>query len=181
MVPLTDVQGRVIGFTARLLTDEHDAPKYINTPATVLYDKSRHVFGLHKAKTMIRKEKFAVLVEGNMDVIASHQVGVRQVVAVAGTALTEHQLKALSRFTGDIRLSFDADRAGVAATERAIPIASKVGVSLSIIDIPTGKDPDELIRQDAELWRSTLATNRYALDWLMDRYSKQLDITSAQG
>jgi DNA primase len=181
MVPLADAQGRVIGFTARLLADDPNAPKYINTPATVLYDKSRHVFGLHLAKEAIRKEKFVVLTEGNLDVIASHQAGVRQVVAVAGTALTEQQLKALSRFTGDIRLSFDADRAGVAATERAIPIASKVGVSLSIIDIPSGKDPDELIRQDPALWRQAIVKHRYALDWLMDRYAKLLDITSAQG
>ncbi len=146
-------QGRVIGFTARLLDDDPNAPKYINTPQTVLYDKSRHVYGLHLAKEAIRKNKFAVLVEGNLDVIASHQAGVRQVVATAGTALTEPHLKALSRFTGDIRLSFDADKAGVAATERAIPIASRVKVSLSIIDIPSGKDPDELITQDPKLWQ----------------------------
>jgi DNA primase len=181
MVPLSDVQGRVIGFTARLLEDESNAPKYINTPATVLYDKSRHVFGLHLAKAAIRKEKFAVLAEGNLDVIASHQAGVAQAVAVAGTALTEQQLKALSRFTSDIRLSFDADRAGVAATERAIPIASKVGVSLSMIDIPSGKDPDELIRQDPALWKEAITQHQYALDWLMERYGRLLDLSSAQG
>ena len=181
MIPLADAQGRVIGFTARLLIDDQRAPKYVNTPSTVLYDKSRHVFGLHMAKNAIRKEKFAVLCEGNLDVIASHQAGVRQVVAVAGTALTEYQLKALGRFTADIRLSFDADRAGVAATERAIPIASKVGVSLSIIDIPSGKDPDELIRQNPQLWQEAVTNRQYALDWLMDRYGRLLDLTSAQG
>src|SRR6185295_3711491 len=100
---------------------------------TPLYDKSRHVFGLHLAKEAIRKSKYAVVAEGNLDVIASHQAGVRQVVATAGTALTEQHLKALSRFTPDIRLSFDADTAGLNATERSIPIASKVGVSLSVI------------------------------------------------
>lgn len=181
MVPLADPQGRVIGFTARLLADDPKAPKYINTPQTVLYDKSRHVFGLHLAKESIRKNKFAVLVEGNLDVIASHQAGVGQTVAVAGTALTEYQLKALGRFTGDIRLSFDADRAGLAATERAIPIASKTGVSLSIIDIPSGKDPDELIRRDPNLWHQAITQHKYALDWLMDRYKTLLDITTAQG
>jgi DNA primase len=181
MIPLQDPQGKVIGFTARLLEDNKDAPKYINTPQTVLYDKSRHVYGLNHAKESIRKSKFVVLVEGNLDVIASHQAGVKQVVATAGTALTEPNLKALSRFTGDIRLSFDADRAGIAATERAIPIASKVGVSLSIIDIPSGKDPDELIKQDPKLWVTALDGNKYALDWLIDRYEKLLDITSAQG
>jgi DNA primase len=181
MVPLQDPQGRVIGFTARLLDDDPNAPKYINTPQTVLYDKSRHVYGLHLAKESIRKSQFAVLVEGNLDVIASHQAGVRQVVATAGTALTEPNLKALSRFTGDIRLSFDADKAGIAATERAIPIASRVKVSLSIIDIPSGKDPDELIRQDPKLWEQAIGKNQYALDWLMARYKKLLDIDSAQG
>lgn len=181
MIPLQDPQGRIIGFTARLLKDDADAPKYINTPQTVLYDKSRHVYGLHLAKDAIRRTKYVVLVEGNLDVIASHQAGIRQVVATAGTALTEQNLKALSRFTGDIRLSFDADKAGVAATERAIPIASKVGVSLSIITIPSGKDPDELIKQSAVTWTEVIEKPQYALDWLIGRYQTLLDIKSAQG
>lgn len=181
MVPLCDAQGKVIGFTSRILIDDPNAPKYINTPQTVLYDKSRHVFGLHLAKEAIRKNKFAVVVEGNLDVIASHQAGVHQTVAVAGTALTEYHLKILSRFTADIRLCFDADKAGIAATERAIPLASKVGVSLSIIDIPSGKDPDELVRQNPALWQETISNNHYALDWLMGRYQKLLDVTSAVG
>jgi DNA primase len=181
MIPLQDPQGRVIGFTARQLDDDPNAPKYINTPQTVLYDKSRHIYGLHLAKEAIRKSKVAVLVEGNLDVIASHQAGVKQVVATAGTALTEPHLKALSRFTGDIRLAFDADKAGVAATERAIPIASRVKVSLSIIDIPSGKDPDELIKQDPKLWEAAIDKHQYALDWLMARYQKLLNTDSAQG
>jgi DNA primase len=181
MIPLHDPQGRVIGFTARLLEDAKDAPKYINTPQTLLYDKSRHVYGLHLAKEGIRKSNYAVLTEGNLDVIQSHQAGVRQVVATAGTAMTEYHLKALSKFTGDIRLSFDADKAGIAATERAIPIASKVGVSLSMITIPTGKDPDELIKQDANIWREVIEKNQYALDWLIERYRGQLDLSSAEG
>jgi DNA primase len=181
MIPLQDPQGRLIGFTARLLEDDPNAPKYINTPQTVLYDKSRHIYGMHLAKESIRKSKFVVMVEGNLDVIASHQAGVRQVVATAGTALTESHLKALSRFTGDIRLAFDADKAGVAATERAIPIASKVKVSLSMIDIPSGKDPDDLIRKDPKLWEAAITKHQYALDWLMARYRKELDLDSAQG
>jgi DNA primase len=182
MIPLQDPQSRIIGFTARLLDDDDPhAPKYINTPQTVLYDKSRHVYGLHLAKESIRKSKFVVLVEGNLDVIASHQAGLRQVVATAGTALTEPHLKALSRFTGDIRLCFDADKAGQGATERAIPIASRVKVSLSIIDIPPGEDPDDLIRRDPERWRQAVDQPQYALDWLMVRYKRLLDIDSAQG
>ncbi len=181
MIPLQDPQGRIIGFTARLLQDDPDAPKYINTPQTLLYDKSRHVYGLHLAKESIRKTKYVVVSEGNLDVIMSHQAGVRQVVATAGTALTDQHLKALGRFTGDIRLSFDADKAGLNATERAIPIASKVGVSLSIITIPNGKDPDELIKKDPKKWQEIIEKPQYALDWLMERYEKELDVTSAQG
>lgn len=181
MIPLCDPQGRVIGFTARLLEDDPNAPKYINTPQTPLYDKSRHVYGLHLAKEAIRKQQYVVVSEGNLDVIASHQAGVRQVVATAGTALTEQHLKALSRFTQDIRLCFDADKAGLNATERAIPIASKVGVNLSIVTIPSGKDPDELIKQDKSVWEEIITRPQPALDWLMDRYKAQLDLSSAPG
>ncbi len=181
MVPLCDPSGRVVGFTARILVDDPNAPKYINTPATPLYDKSRHVFGLHLAKESIRKSGFVVLAEGQLDVIQSHQAGVRQVVATAGTALTEPHLKALSRLTGDIRLSFDADRAGLSATERAIPIAAKVGVQLSIITIPSGKDPDELIKQNVKIWEEIITKPRYAVDWLIDRYAATLDLSTVQG
>ena len=183
MIPLQDPQGKVIGFTARLLDGEADSqsPKYINTPSSALYDKSRHIYGLHLAKESIRKTKFVVIVEGNLDVISSHQAGVNQVVATAGTALTEPNLKTLSRLTGDIRLCFDADSAGAAAAERAIPIASRVKVSLSIIDLPSGKDPDELIRKDPDLWKKAIASNQYALDWLMTRYQSLLDLNSAPG
>ena len=99
MLPLSDAQGTVIGFTARLLTDEPESPKYINTPQTITYDKSRHVYGLHLAKESIRKQKIVVVVEGNMDVIGSHQAGVTNVVATAGTAMTDMHLRQLKRFT----------------------------------------------------------------------------------
>jgi len=181
MIPLMDPQGRVIGFTARLLHDDPNAPKYINTPQTILYDKSRHVFGLHLAKEAIRKNDFAVVVEGNMDVVASHQAGVTQTVATAGTAITEQHLKALGRFTYDVRLAFDQDDAGIAATERAIPLAAKVGVTLSIIDIEGAKDPDELIQKNPKDWEKAVTKHKYALDWLIEQYQKRLDITSAVG
>jgi DNA primase len=182
MIPLQDPQGRVVGFTARLLDDEPDAPKYINTPQTLLYDKGRHIYGLHLAKEAIRKNKYSVLVEGNLDVIAAHQADTPQVVATAGTALTEMQLKALGKFSGDVRLCFDQDRAGQQAAERAIPIASKVGVSLSMLTLPgDAKDPDELIRHDAKTWQTTLDKPEYALDWLIGRYQKELDLSTAQG
>lgn len=181
-IPLADSRGQVIGFTARLLRDSPDAPKYINTPQTLVYDKSRHIFGLHLAKESIRKQGFVVVVEGNLDVIASHQAGVRNVVASAGTAMTEPHLRLLKRFTGDIRLCFDADRAGLDATIRSIPLAQKTGVDLSIINLKDAKDNDELIKKKGvAAWRKAIEERKYAPDWVIDQYRQTLDLTSAQG
>lgn len=181
MIPLLDPQGRPVGFTARQLTEDKNAPKYINTPSTVLYDKSRQVFGLSLAKDAIRKSGFVVVVEGNLDVVASHQAGIKQVVASAGTALTSYHLKSLQRFTGDIRLCFDDDRAGQDAAERAIPLAQSLGVDLSIVSIPSGKDPDELIKQDPKIWLNVIEQQQYMIDWLIDRIAHTVDLSSAQG
>lgn len=180
-VGLADASGQTIGFTARLIDKDAVGPKYINTPQTLVYDKGRHVFGLHLAKEAIRSNDFAVVVEGNMDVISSHQVGVRQVVATAGTALTEFHLKALSRLTHNIRLSFDGDRAGIAATERAIPIAQTVGVELSVISYEDAKDPDELIKKDPKLWEQAINNSKPALEWLIDQYAARVDVSTAAG
>ncbi|HEU0266160.1 MAG TPA: DNA primase [Candidatus Saccharimonadaceae bacterium] len=183
MVPLMDQSGQVIGFTGRIIRDIEGAPKYLNTPQTLLYDKSRHVFGLSQAKATIRSSDQAVIVEGNLDVVTSHQFGVKEVVATAGTALTEHHLRALSRLTGNIRLAFDADKAGLAATERAISIASELGVRLTIVSVPAAiaKDPDELIRHDVKEWQRVIAAAEPAVDWLFQQYSAREDISSAAG
>lgn len=182
MVPLMDGQGQVIGFTARLIEDNPKAPKYINTPQTLLYDKGRHVFGLHLAKEAIRQHDYAVIVEGNLDVVSSHQAGVKQVVATAGTAMTEQHLKALSRLSGNIRLAFDGDKAGLAATERAIPIAQAVGVQLSIISMPDdAKDPDELIQEDVALWQQAVDKAQPVVDWVLEQYSTRYDLKTAEG
>lgn len=182
-VPLMDATGQVIGFTARILGgDDPNAPKYLNTPQTLLYDKGRHVFGLSQAKEAIRTGDQAVVVEGNMDVVSSHQAGVAQVVATAGTAMTEWHLRALKRLTGKVCLAFDGDRAGLQATERAIPIASDVGVELTIVTLPEGaKDPDELIQQGVELWQQAIAQSVPAVDWIIAQYSQAQDMTTAQG
>jgi len=182
-VPLMDPSGQVIGFTARVVTnDDPNAPKYLNTPQTMLYDKGRHVFGLSQAKDAIRTSDYAVVVEGNLDVVSSHQAGVMQVVATAGTAMTEFHLRALRRLTGNVRLAFDGDKAGIAATERAIPIASEVGVELTIITLPDDtKDPDELIQQDVNLWQRAIDGAKPAVDWILEQYSKREDITTASG
>ena len=181
-VPLMDAGGQVIGFTARIIGDDPNAPKYLNTPQTLLYDKGRHVFGLSQAKEAIRTSDYAVIVEGNLDVVSSHQAGVAPVVATAGTAMTEYHLRALRRLTGNIRLAFDGDKAGIAATERAIPIASEVGVELTIITLPDGaKDPDELIQQDVALWQQAIESAQPAVDWILDQYQKREDLTTASG
>lgn len=182
MVPLMDGTGQVIGFTGRIIIDDPSAPKYLNTPQTLLYDKSRHVFGLSQAKDTIRKVDYAVIVEGNLDVVSSHQVDISPVVATAGTALTEHHLRALGRLTSTIRLAFDGDKAGLAATERAIPIAQTVGVELTIISLPDGaKDPDELIQQDPTLWQKAIDASQPVVDWVIDQYARRENITTAAG
>jgi len=182
MVPLMDASGQVIGFTGRILNDEPNAPKYLNTPETPLYNKGRHVFGLSQAKESIRKSDYAVIVEGNLDVVSSHQAGVTQVVATAGTAITEAHLKALVRLSPNVRLAFDGDAAGLAATERAIPIGQAVGVDLTIISLPEGvKDPDELIQQDRSLWQKAIDESENVVDWLLTQYTKREDMTAPIG
>ncbi len=182
-VPLMDGSGKVIGFTARTIGDsDPNAPKYLNTPQTLLYDKSRHVFGLSQAKEAIRTKDYAVIVEGNLDVVSSHQVDISQVVATAGTAMTEFHLKALKRFTGNIRLAFDGDKAGLSATERAIPIASSVGVELTIIRLPDGaKDPDELIQKDPALWQAAIDNAQPVVDWILEQYAAREDLSNITG
>jgi DNA primase len=182
MVPLMDGSGDVIGFTGRIIRDDPKAPKYLNTPATLLYDKSWHVFGLSQAKEAIRTRDYAVVVEGNLDVVSSWQAGVQQVVATAGTAMTLHHLKTLGRLSGNIRLSFDADKAGIAATERAIPIAEEAGVSLTIISLPEGaKDPDELIQQSTAAWQAAIDSAEPVVDWILRQYQARHDVTTAAG
>lgn len=179
MVPLSDGQGNPVGFTARVLDDS--LPKYINTPQTIVYDKSRNVFGLHLAKESIREKNFSVVVEGNMDVVASHKTSVKNVVATAGTAITLDHLKQVYRISNDVRLAFDQDRAGIQATERAIPLAQSLGVRLSVIDVPEGKDPDELIAKNPKAWESAVETSVYVMDWLIERYKSLHDVSSAEG
>jgi DNA primase len=182
MVPLLDPSGQIVGFTGRIITDDPNAPKYLNTPATLLYDKGRHVFGLSQAKEAIRTEGHVVVVEGNLDVVSSHQAGIRAVVATAGTAMTEHHLKALNRLTPDVRLAFDGDKAGIAATERVIPIASALNVNVTIISLPDGaKDPDELIKQSPELWAQATRAAEPAVDWLFKQYGQREDLSAAAG
>ena len=185
VIALQDSSGSPVGFTGRVIKDELNAPKYLNTPQTLLYDKSSNIFGLSQAKNEIRKAGFVVVVEGNMDVISSHQAGVKNVVATAGTAMTVHHLKALGRFSNDVRLCFDSDQAGISATERAILLGQQAGVELSIITLNQSageaKDPDELIQKDLELWNDSISKPQPAIEWIFDQYEKRLNIATAVG
>jgi DNA primase len=180
MVPFFDNTGDIIGFTGRIIGDGE--PKYLNTPETLLFNKSRFIFGLTQAKEFIHRSGFVVIVEGNMDVISSHQAGVREAVATSGTAMTEQHLKILGRLTSDIRLAYDGDSAGVAAAERAINLANKLGINLKIISGYNGaKDPDELIQKDPVLWQECVENCEPAIDWLLQKYEQRVDISTGPG
>lgn len=176
---ICDRDGRPIGFTARVLGDE--LPKYLNTPQTPLYDKSRAIFGLHLAREAIRATDEVVLVEGNMDVVASHQAGVKQVVAASGTALTLDQLRALSKLTKNIKLAFDGDRAGLAATERAIELGQQLGLTLRMVVLEGAKDADELISKDPAAWEQAIAGAKYIVDYLFERSKVDYDLETVIG
>ncbi len=180
MVPFIDTTGNVIGYTARVL--DKSEPKYLNTQDTILFNKSRFIFGLAQAKESIRKNGFVVIVEGNMDVISSHQAGVKEAVATSGTAMTEQHLKTLSRLTSDIRLAYDGDGAGVRAAERAIMMAGDLGLNMTVIsDYQGAKDPDELIQRGPELWQKAVEDRKPAVEWLLDKYEEKLDLATAFG
>lgn len=177
-VPFIDTTGNTIGFTARILGKGE--PKYLNTPETLLFNKSKYIFGLYQAKESIRRDGFVVIVEGNMDVISSHQAGIKQAVATSGTAMTQHHLKQLSNLTSDIRLAYDGDSAGVNATERAIMMAGDLGLDLTVIsDYHGAKDPDELIQKDPALWQEAVQNRIPAVDWLLQKYEENLNLRLA--
>ena len=179
-VPFFDTTGAVIGFTARVVGQGE--PKYLNTPETLLFNKSRFIFGLCQAKEAIRRNGFVVIVEGNMDVISSHQAGVKETVATSGTAMTEQHLTILSKLTSDIRLAYDGDAAGVKATERAIMMAGDLGIDLTVIsDYHGAKDPDELIQKDPKLWQEAVLNRIPAVEWLLNKYEESVDLSSAPG
>ena len=181
MIPLRDRRGQVVGFTGRIIGVGE--PKYLNTPDTLLFHKGQQLFGLSFAAQAIRQAGYSVIVEGNLDVITSHQAGIKNVVGVAGTALTVEHLKSLSRLSSDIRFCFDSDKAGVAATEKAIKLAGSLELKLSVIDYSgsSAKDPDELIRQDPALWQQALTNYQPAVNWVRDYYLKTIGVDTVEG
>ncbi|MBI4050747.1 MAG: DNA primase [Candidatus Doudnabacteria bacterium] len=180
MFPLFDIHGRVVGFTARILHDEEGVAKYVNSPETLIYSKSRLVYGLHLAKTEIRKNDQAIVVEGNADVITCHEAGFGNVIGSSGTALTASQLETLKRFTNNISFAFDVDEAGLLATRRAVELALSQGFNVRILSVPKAlaKDPDELIRKDRALWEQAVADARPFLDFYFEAVFAKINLTS---
>lgn len=179
MFPISDVHGSVVGFTGRVLIEtEKSGGKYVNTPQTLVYDKSRVIFGLHNARQSIRKKDFIVMVEGQMDVISSHQAGVTNVVASSGTALTEQQVILLKRYSENIKVAFDSDDAGQKAAKRGIDIALEKGMRVQVICIPenAGKDPDDCIRKDPKSWIKAIEEAKDIMDWYVDKAFAMRDI-----
>ncbi len=181
IIPIRDASARAIGLGGRIMPGA-EGPKYLNSPATALFDKSRTLYGIDLAKGAIRREKLAVIVEGYTDVMAAHQAGFANVVASLGTALTQGQVELANRYADAVALAYDVDLAGETATQRGLleelgPVVSKVRV----IRIPAGKDPDELIRTDPESWRQAVADAAELLPYFMQRAASEVDMRQAQG
>lgn len=179
MFPIRDAHGNVVGFGGRAM-DEKEPAKYINTPQTLVYNKSNILFGLDLAKAAIRNNKFAIIVEGYMDCIASHQVGVSNVVAASGTALTEGQVALLKRYAPTAALAFDMDPAGENAAKRGISTAWKEDLNVKVISLPFGKDPDECIKKDVSAWKKAIASAQPILDFYFSRTLDSRDPANIQ-
>ncbi|MCC7352749.1 MAG: DNA primase [Anaerolineae bacterium] len=201
MIPIRDVQGRVIGFGARALEDAQQ-PKYLNSPQTPLFDKSRILFGLDAAKQAIRAADVAVIVEGYMDVLAAHQYNQANVVASMGTALTETQLRQLKRYSSHIVLALDADEAGARATLRGLEVArealdresvpvptaeglfrfeGRLKADLRVLTLPPGQDPDDVIKADVAQWQKSVAEAEPLVDFYLRTALADLDLGAAKG
>lgn len=181
MFPISNVLGKVIAFGGRTLKQDNEEAKYLNSPDSPTYNKSLVLYGLDKAKETIRKENKVIIVEGYMDVIASHQAGITNVVASSGTALTPEQIKLLKRYTKNLIFAFDTDSAGRQATQRALELAVESDVNVRIAQVPNGKDPDECIRQELDLWLKTLENAVSMLDFMLSDLSERFDVTSIEG
>jgi DNA primase len=150
MFPIYSASGRAIAFGARKMREEDQLAKYINSPETPIYSKSRVLYGLFQARESIREKEFAILVEGYADLLSLHQAGIRNCVASSGTALTAEQIQLLSRYTKTITLVYDADSAGSKATMRGVDLIIENGMDVQVAELPTGDDPDSFVRSHGE-------------------------------
>ena len=157
MIPIKSSLGRPLGFTARILPDYDDGQmgKYINSPQTDIFDKSSVLFGLDQAKTAIKSQKRVIIVEGQLDVLLSHQAGVKEVVAISGTALTDEHIRTLKRYTSHFCLAFDPDQAGMNACKRSARRIWQMGGLVSVIPLPSDMDVADLVTENPEVWYNT--------------------------
>ncbi len=147
MFPIQDITGRTVGFGGRLLREDQKAPKYLNSPESPIYNKSKVLYGLFQAKKVIAHEDRCYLVEGYTDVIALHQAGVKNVAATSGTSLTKEQVRLIKRFTKNVTLLFDGDEAGQKATERGLDLFLEEGLNVKVLLLPEGEDPDSFSKE----------------------------------
>ncbi len=182
MFPIGDILGRTIGYSARVAPggDETQA-KYVNTPETNLYHKSRALYGLALAKQAIKETGRTILVEGNVDVIALHQAGLPNVVAVSGTALTADQLGILKRYGKKLSLFFDMDKAGQAAAWKSATLALGMDFTIDAVGLSTGKDAADMNREDPELLREAVTRAKPVMQYFLDSLLQRLDVTTQEG
>lgn len=183
MFPIANESGRVIAFTGRtLVSDEKAGPKYLNSPETQIYSKSRVLFNLHQAKEAIRKLDYAILVEGQMDCVAVYAAGFHNVIASSGTAFTELQAKLLGRFSKNVVVNFDPDTAGARATERTLGLLVEEEFQIKVLTLESGFDPDLYIRKKGrDAYAAELRSSQKYFDYLIDRARMQFPIRSAEG
>ncbi len=178
--PIWDVHGNVVGLGGRTLSKDESVAKYINTPQTLVYDKSRVLYGLDKAKAEIRRKNQAIIVEGYTDVISSHRIDVSNVISSSGTALTEGQIQLIKRYTPNVVLAFDMDLAGDEATRRGIDLAISMGLGVKVASLPQSKDPDECIKKDPKIWLKTIKKAKPILDYYFDSAFSDKDINEVE-
>jgi DNA primase len=178
MYPICDIQGRVIGFGARVLDDS--LPKYINSPQTPVFDKSSSLYGIDKARSAVRKKNLVIIVEGYMDVLTAHQHGWQNVVGSMGTSLTEKQVQGIKRLTNNITLALDADLAGEEATLRGKAILAYSNAEANVILLPPGKDPDQVIGEEPALWQKLIEQAMPILDFAFQSVISKVDINKAR-
>ena len=167
--PVLDAQGRAVAFGARVLPGGGE-PKYLNSPETSAYTKGRHLYGLHQTREEIRKKKFAILVEGYLDLIVPFQFGVRNCVASLGTSLTAEQARLLARFTRRVVINYDGDRAGIAAAKRAIEVLLPEDFEIKVLVLPEGADPDEFVRaHGVEAYNERRGASETFLQFVLDQ------------
>ena len=167
MFPLFDQSGRVVGFSGRTLEAGDDIPKYVNSPETDLYKKSELLYGYDKAKQGIRQLDFSLIVEGQFDVVMSHQAGYHNTVAVSGTALTAEHVHLLERFSNRVVLSLDADKAGIAAVKRAADLMLRRGLDVKVTLLVGGKDPADIILRDPREFKHLIGKSVHVIEFLL--------------